>query len=76
MITTIDNNQRIFVVTRFGISTKSIFCNLSQIPDALKQFEVNDEFTIKHYWNFQLKTISKKALNDMFKANQINFKIN
>lgn len=76
MITTIDNNQRIFVVTRLGISTKTIFCNLSDIPKALKEFESNDEFKIQHYWNFQLKNISKKALNDMFKAHQINFKIN
>lgn len=75
MITQLDNNQRIFVVNRLGISTKSIFCNLAQIPDALKEFEVNDEFTIKHYWNFQLKTISKKALNEMFKAHKIDFKL-
>ena len=62
MITTIDNNQRVFVVTRLGISTKSIFCNLAQIPDTLKQFELNDEFRIQHYWNFQLNNLIKLLL--------------
>jgi hypothetical protein len=76
MKTTIDNNQKVFVVTRLGFSTKNIFCNLSDIPNVLKEFEKNDNFKVQHYWNFKLKNISKKALNEMFKANQINFKIN
>ena len=75
MITTINNNERVFIVTRLGFSTRSIFCNLSDIPIILKEFEVNYEFKIQHYWNFKLKNISKKALNEMFKAHEIDFKL-
>jgi len=76
MITTIDNNQSVFIVERLGVSTKSIFCNLSDIPKVLTSFEKNDNFQVLRYWNFKPKKLTKKALNELFKANQINFKIN
>jgi len=75
MKTTIDNNQSIFVVERIGISTNNVFCNLSDIPKVLANLEPNDNFVIQRYWNFKLKRIGKKAITEMFKANQINFKI-
>lgn len=76
MITTINNNQSVFIVERLGVSTRSIFCNLADIPNVLKTFEKNDNFQVSRYWNFKPKKLSKKALNELFKANQINFKIN
>lgn len=76
MTTTIDNSQSVFIVQREGISTNTIFCNLADIPEVLKTFEVNDQFIIFRYWNFKPKKLSKKALNELFKSNQINFKIN
>ena len=77
MITTIDNNQRKFLVQSQGFGTqKDIFCNLKHIPDVLnKSLEKNEEFKIYEYWNRKLKGCSKKHLNEMFAANQIEFKI-
>lgn len=38
-------------------------------------FENNEEFKIFEYWNRKLKRCSKKHLNEMFVANQINHTI-
>lgn len=74
-ITSIDNSQRVFLIEREGFGERYFFCNLSQIPECLAQLETNDNFTVKHFWNFKFKRISKKGLNELFAANQINFKI-
>lgn len=76
MKTTIDNNQRKFLVQSIGWSNVDIFCNLKDIPHVLKTaFEPNEEFQVFEYWNRKLKKCSKKHLNEMFAANQIEFKI-
>ncbi len=77
MNTTIDNNQRKFLVQSQGFgNTVDIFCNLKDIPKVLKTaFVPNDEFKVFEYWNRKLKRCSKKHLNEMFAANQITFKI-
>lgn len=77
MTTTIDNNQRKFLVQSQGFGTqKDIFCNLKHIPEVLKQwFEKNEEYKVYEYWNRKLTRCSKKHLNEMFVANQIQFKI-
>jgi len=76
-LTTIDNSQRKFVVQSQGFgNTKDIFCNLKDIPTVLRDaFEPNEEYKIYEYWNRRLKVCSKKFLNEMFAANQVNFKI-
>lgn len=76
MFTTIDNNQRKFLIQSQGFNTVDIFCNLADIPNVLKsEFQVNDEFIIFEYWNRKLQKCSKKHLNEMFEANNVNFKI-
>ena len=77
MKTTIDNNQRKFLVQSQGFGNqKDIFCNLRDIPNVLKEhFEPNEEFKIFEYWNRKLKKCSKKHLNEMFTANKIEYKI-
>lgn len=77
MTTTIDNNQRKFLVQSQGYgSQRDIFCNLESIPQVLKEsFSPNEEFKVFEYWNRRLKRCSKKHLNEMFVANQVNFKI-
>lgn len=77
MKTTIDNNQRKFLVQSQGfMNQKDIFCNLKSIPVVLKkEFEPNEEYKVFEYWNRKLKRCSKKHLNEMFKANQIKFKV-
>lgn len=76
MITTIDNNQRKFLVQSLGFKTVDIFCNLADIPNVLAvAFEQNDDYQIFEYWNRKLKKCSKKHLNEMFSANRIDFKL-
>lgn len=77
MTTTIDNNHRKFLVQSQGFgSQRDIFCNLEAIPDVLRQaFEPNEEYKVYEYWNRKLTRLSKKRLNELFAANQVNFKI-
>jgi hypothetical protein len=76
MTTTIDNNQRVFLIKRLGFFTREYFVNLADIPTILReQLEPNDEYKILEVWNTKFKVCSKKHLNEMFAANQINFKI-
>lgn len=76
MITTIDNNQRVFLISYQGFKTMNIFCNLQDIPNVLKnEFEKNDKYIISHFWNGKFKRASRKYLNEMFAANKIDFKI-
>lgn len=77
MTTTIDNNQRKFLVQSQGFGNSfDIFCNLKDIPTVLANEETkNTEIKIYEFWNRKLKLCSKKHLNDMFAANQITFKI-
>ena len=77
MITTIDNNQRKFLVQSQGFgSQRDIFCNLASIPDILRiEFTPHEEFKVYEYWNRKLTRLSKKRLNEIFAANQISFKV-
>lgn len=76
MKTTIDNNQRVFLVQRLGFSTNDTFCNLKDIPNVIKETtEPNDSFIIFEYWNRRLKKCSKKFLNEMFANNNVDFKL-
>lgn len=74
MKTTINNNERKFLVQSQGFgSQKDIFCNLANIPFILAEyFEPNEQYKIYEYWNRKLKQVSKKRLNELFEANQIN----
>lgn len=77
MKTTIDNNQRKFLVQSLGFGNSfDIFCNLKDIPNVLASEETkNTEIKIYEFWNRKLKVCSKKFLNEMFVANQVDFKI-
>ena len=76
MKTTIDNNQRVFLISRQGFSTRDFFCNLASIPAIIRtELEPHDDFIIFEYWNKKFKRCSKKHINEIFAANQINFKI-
>jgi hypothetical protein len=76
MITTIDNQSRVFVIVRQGFFTRSYVCNLDTIPNILtNELEKNDDFYIMELFNFKLKKCSKKHLNDMFQAHKIDFKL-
>lgn len=75
-ITTIDNNQRVFVVIRKGFSTRHWFCNLKDIPNVIRNaLEPHDQYIVKEFWNGNFRRCGKGFLNEMFEANQIDFKI-
>lgn len=77
MKTTLDNNQRTFLVqSTTGWSNIDIFCNLKDIPQVIQTaFEPNVDFKIYEFWNRKLKVCSKKHINEMFVANKIDFKL-
>ena len=76
MVTTVDNQSRVFVIVRQGFFTRSYVCNLEAIPEILtNELEKNDAFYIMELFNFKLKRCSKKHLNSMFNAAKINYKI-
>jgi hypothetical protein len=70
MITTIDNNQRVFqVVDSYG---RNYFCNLKQLNEVIKENNlVEGYYTINHFWNNKPKKASKKLLKEMFEAQGI-----
>lgn len=68
MKTSIDNNQKVFMLT--GDMNRSIFCNLRDVPSAFKEFD-GDEIKIYYFWNNKPKRIYKKKLNEWFEGNQI-----
>lgn len=76
MITTINNKHRVFIVVRQGFFTRTYVCNLEAIPQIItEELEKHDDFYIMELFNFKLKKCSKKHLNDMFKAHEIDFKL-
>ncbi len=74
MKTTIDNNLRVFhIVNSTG---KQWFCNLQDIPVIIKENELRaDYYKIWEFWNNKPRRIGKTALNAMFEANRIDFKL-
>ncbi len=76
MKTTIDNNERVFLIHREGFFVRDYFCNLKDIPEIIStELEKNDPYTISEYWNKAFKKCSKKHINGMFAAHKIDFKI-
>ena len=73
METTINNNERVFMLT--GDMGKKVFCNLADIPKAVKTFDDPSEITIYHFWNLAQRMASKKMLNGMFEAAQMKFRV-
>ena len=70
MVTTINNNQRVFqVVDSYG---RNYFCNLKQLNEVIRENNlVEGYYTINHFWNNKPKKASKKLLKEMFEAQGI-----
>ena len=76
MLIEINTSERVFQVVKMGLVSKQVFCNLRQIPDVLKsEFEKYDEIKIYQFWDYKPKAVTKKLLNEMFSANQIDYKV-
>lgn len=70
MITTINNNERVFWVT--GDFNTSIFCNIKDLEAACAQIEDKDSILIRHKWNDKFTRVNKKALINMLEAMNLN----
>lgn len=70
MVTTIDNNQRVFqVIDSYG---RNYFCNLKQLNEVMRENNLRaGYYTINHFWNNKPKKVSKKLLKEMFEAQGI-----
>lgn len=71
MTTTIDNNQRVFLLQGKGWNSQKYFCNLADLTNCAKQFEKNQPYEIKEFWNFRLRKISLKFVIALLEANQL-----
>lgn len=72
MKTTINNNERIFLIQSVNtLNTISIVCNLSNIPFILAENFDGIKYKISHLWNGKFTRVSKKYLSEMYEANQI-----
>lgn len=67
MITNVNNDQRIFIVTDGNMNT---VCNLEDLPNVWKT-RSTPYSKIYHLWNGKQRVASKKLINNMFKAASI-----
>lgn len=72
MKTTIDNNQRIFMLT--GDSNISLLCNLKDLEKCFNSFDDKNSIKIQHRWNGRFVRCSKKSIVNMLKAFKLNYK--
>lgn len=62
MKTTIDNNQRVFMVCE---GANKILCNLDGLQEAINSFEDKTYLKVFHIWNNAFKIASKKMMREM-----------
>lgn len=64
MTTTIDNNQRVFLITTS--TGKQAFCNSKDFNQVLKDLDTNEGYyKVYHFWNGKQKIINKNALKSL-----------
>jgi len=64
MKTTIDNNQRVLLITTS--TNNQAFCNPQDFKEVLKQLGTNEGYyKVYHFWNGKQKIISKKDLSNL-----------
>lgn len=75
MITTINNDLRVFqIVTSTG---KQVFCNLDELNNVMANLGTHaGYFKIWHFWNNKPERVSKKYLDEMYKANGLKREFN
>lgn len=72
MKTTIDNNQRIFLVT--GDYNESFLCNIKELEKCCNEIQDKGSIKIQHKWNNRFVRCSKKSIRDMLKSLKLNDK--
>jgi hypothetical protein len=71
MYTTIDNNQRKFIVQGTGWNTQNYICNMSDIVKCANDFEKNQPYTVSDIWNGKVRKLSVKHVIELLEANQL-----
>lgn len=75
MITTIKNNERVFMVTTSVAN--HYFCNIKDLPNVIKSNDLRaGYYKIFHFWNNKQTRLTKKLLKDMLNAHSIPFDFN
>jgi hypothetical protein len=72
MITTIDNNQRVFWIKSGAWAVRNYFCNMADIEKCVKDMPTGEPYTVYHFWDNKPKKISRKTLKTFLQANQLN----
>jgi len=70
MTTTINNNERVFLVT--GDWTTSILCNLKDLETVCNEVEDKTTLKIYHKWGNKFQIASKKMIKEMLLAMDFN----
>lgn len=70
MKTTIDNNQRIFLVT--GDYNQSFICNIEDLGKCCNEIQDKNSIKIQHKWNNHFVKCSKKNIIEMLKSLDLN----
>ena len=64
MITTIDNNTRVILITTS--TSRQAFCNPKDYHKTLEQLDTNEGYyKVYHFWNGRQTRLSKKDLKDL-----------
>jgi len=74
----LDNSQRRFWLHNVDrLQDQDVICNLDSIPDVYDKMQNHCacKIVIKELWNNSWKRISKKHLNEMFAAHEIDYKL-
>jgi hypothetical protein len=70
MITTINNNLRVYQVTTS--TGKQAFCNIEQLNEVIKDLQTHaGYFKIFHFWNNKAQKVTKKDLKAFFEGAQL-----
>ena len=70
MITTVNNNQRVFQV--IDAHSRNYFCNLNQLNEVILTNDLEQgTFKINHFWNGKFKRVTKDYLKQFFEANGV-----
>jgi hypothetical protein len=73
MKTTINNKERLFLLTVNSLHFPKIVCNIKDVENAyntLKKEHPEKRIVTKHFWNGKFEFISKKDLFDMVLINK------
>ena len=70
MTTTINNNQRIFLIT--GDYNQSFLCNIKELEKCYNEIQDKNSIKIQHKWNNRFVRCTKKSITEMLDSLDLN----